>query len=221
MIIADELISPWFAGGVTLLSLVLLAVAAYTAPWRALMLKAERQHALFAAWVSLVLMMKLQIHWVDGISLHFLVMTTLVVIFGWSLSLMIGAAAQLLLCLWEGNPGWGISVNFFLATVVPATISYGILRFIIRHKSNNLFLFLLGGGFFGSILTLLGTLVILAAVVALNGRWDTLADMADSALMVVLLSYSEGFINGLLVTAVTVFFPGIVKTFDEKKYLDS
>jgi uncharacterized membrane protein len=221
MIIADTLISPVFAGFAALLSLLLLGLALYQAPWRALLQKSERQHALFAAWVSLVLMMKLQIHWVEGVSLHFLVMTALVVIFGWSLSVVIGAAAQLLLGLWQGDGGWVLAVNFLLATVVPATASYAILRYILRLKSNNLFLFLLGGGFFGSIATLLCSLAALALVVALNGQWDTLKAMADSGLMVVLLCYSEGFINGLLVTAVTVFFPGIVKTFDEKKYLDS
>ena len=221
MIIADTLLHPVFAGLVSLLMLLVLVVALVKATWQALLQKTERQHALFAAWVSLLLMMKLQIQWVEGISLHFLVMMTLVVIFGWCLSILIGAGAQLLMMLWQGEPGLALAVNFMLATVVPASASYLILRRIVRHKSNNLFLFLLGGGFFGSILSLLCTLVVLVAVVAVNARWDTLRDLADNGLMVVLLCYSEGFINGLLVTAVTVFFPGIVKTFDEKKYLDS
>ena len=221
MIIADTLLHPVFVGVVSLLMLLVIAAAAVKAPWRALLQKSERQHALFAAWVSLLLMMKLQIHWVEGVSLHFLVMMTLVVIFGWSLSILIGAGAQLLMVLWQGEPSLALGVNFLLATLVPASAGYLILRAILRHKSNNLFLFLLGGGFFGSILSLLCSLAALVAVLAINGQWATLQDLADNSLMVVLLCYSEGFINGLLVTAVTVFFPGIVKSFDEKKYLDS
>ena len=221
MIIAQELIHPLFAIVVTLLMLACLVVAAVSAPWRALLQKPERQHALFAAWVSLLLMMQLQIHWVEGVSLHFLVMMTLVVIFGWSLAILIGAGAQLLMLLWQGGPSWVVGVDFLLATAVPASASYWILRQILRHKSNNLFLFLLGGGFFGSIASLLVSLAVLMAVLALNAQWETLQALTDSALMVVLLGYSEGFLNGLLVTAVTVFFPSIVKSFDEKKYLGS
>ena len=221
MIINPELIHPIFAILVALMMLACIGVAAITAPWRALLQRAERQHAFFSAWVSLLLMMQLQIHWVEGVSLHFLVMMTLVVVFGWSLAILIGAAAQLLMVLWLGELSWVVGVNFLLATVVPASASYWILRRILRHKSNNLFLFLLGGGFFGSIASLVVSLGALMTVMALNAQWETLQNLVDSGLMVVLLAYSEGFLNGLLVTAVTVFFPGIVKSFDEKKYLGS
>lgn len=221
MIVDTSLFSFTFLLALSLVCLGVVGTACWQAPWKALLDRTERQHALFAAWISLVLMMKLQIHWVEGISLHFLVMTTLVVIFGWSLTMLIGLAAQALLMIWQGDYGFALVANYFLSAVVPGAIAYGVLRWIVRQKSNNLFMFLLGGGFFGSIFTLLCSLLVLCLVLLVNGQWDTLQEVADNGLMVVLLCYSEGFLNGMLVTAVTVFFPSIVKTFDEKKYLDS
>lgn len=221
MIVSVEYFSSWFLGLLSVLAAMCLVVALWQAPWRALLQKSERQHALFAAWLSLVLMMKLQVQWIDGITLHFLVMTTLVVIFGWSFSLIIGAAAQLLAGWWQQQLEWGMVVNFWLSSVVPASVAYLVFRLIVRHKSNNLFIFLLGGGFFGAIVSLLLTLAVLLVFLLINGQWEALDALFENGLVVVLLCYSEGFINGLLVTAVTVFFPGIVKTFDEKKYLDS
>ena len=200
---------------------IVLLLAVYFSPWQALLQKAERQHAFFAAWLSLVVMMQLQIKWVDGVAIHFLMITSLVVVFGWSLSVIIGAAAQVMSAFWVGQLSLVLSLNFILSVVVPATVSYAIFRWIILHKSNNLFIFLLGGGFFGSIATLLASLVVLCLVLLVNQQWELLKVLYDKSLMVVLLSYSEGFLNGLVVTALTVFFPGLVRTFDEKKYLDS
>jgi uncharacterized membrane protein len=37
--------------------------------------------------------------------------------------------------------------------------------------------------------------------------------------MIFLLLFPEGFINGMLVTTLTVFYPDLVKTFDDRHYL--
>lgn len=201
---------------------VLLCVAIMRAPWQALMEKSERQHAFFAAWVSLITMMQLNISWVDGlVSLHFLMMTSVVVVFGWCFSLIIGFFTHLLLMIWNSDYSMVVGVNYLLSVVIPASVAYVIFTAIVRHRSKNLFIFLLGGGFFGAIAALMASLVGLFLLLALNQQWETLAELFDKSLMVVLLSYSEGFLNGMIVTALTVFFPGIVRTFDEKKYLDS
>ncbi|MCG8316622.1 MAG: energy-coupling factor ABC transporter permease [Pseudomonadales bacterium] len=207
----------WLAN---LLMVIGVSFACWFAPWKALLGKTERQHAFFAACISLILMMQLQMQWVDGVQLHFLVMSSLVVVFGWSLALIIGLGAQILALGWGGDLSWVLGVNYVLSVLIPASLAYWVFRRIVRNKSNNLFLFLLGGGFFGSILTLLASLLGLVVVLSISEQWRTLMALWDSGLIVVLLSYAEGFLNGLIVTAVTVFFPSIVKTFDEKKYLD-
>ncbi|PIE41274.1 MAG: hypothetical protein CSA49_04235 [Gammaproteobacteria bacterium] len=201
---------------------VLIVAAFWCAPWKALIEKAERQHAFFAAWLSLVVMMHLQISWVDGlVSIHFLMMTSIVVIFGWSFSMIIGLLAHVLLSVWHQDYSIVVAANYFLSVIIPASTAYTIYRIIIQHQSKNLFVFLLGGGFFGAIATLLFSLAALFILLMLNQQWDILEELYHKSLMVVLLSYSEGFLNGMVVTALTVFFPGIVRTFDEKKYLDS
>lgn len=36
---------------------------------------------------------------------------------------------------------------------------------------------------------------------------------------VCLMMFPEGFLNGMIVTTLTVFYPGLVKTFDDSYYL--
>jgi uncharacterized membrane protein len=41
----------------------------------------------------------------------------------------------------------------------------------------------------------------------------------DNWPLVSLVLFPEGFINGMIITTLTVFYPQVVKTFDDKHYL--
>ena len=51
-----------------------------------------------------------------------------------------------------------------------------------------------------------------------QGAWVTGA--FDNWPLIFLMLFPEGFINGMLVTALTVFYPDVVKTFDDDYYLN-
>ena len=88
-----------------------------------------------------------------------------------------------------------------------------------RLRSNNLFLYLLGVGFGGGILAMLMMVAMVLPLLWLIGQqaWVELA--LDSWPMVLLVLFPEGFINGMAVTTLTVFYPQLVKTFDDEFYL--
>jgi uncharacterized membrane protein len=93
------------------------------------------------------------------------------------------------------------------------------LYFIDKLRIQNLFVYILGGGFFGSMLT-----VILTGVVALMTLWVSGSSLQfpvfDNVYLFAMLTFPEGFINGAIITALTIVRPDLVKTYDDKFYLD-
>ena len=53
----------------------------------------------------------------------------------------------------------------------------------------------------------------------LMGQHDWVTACLANWPFITLLLFPEGFINGMIVTTLTVFYPGLVKTFDDGFYL--
>ena len=205
----------------SLLSMCILFWAILTAPCRYLFAEHIRQHLFFAS--SLILGLFWAALSVDGnqsSSVHPLIITASVFIFGLRFSLVMGGIA-LVLTHWISLPSWGnIGYHYLVNVITPATVSVLILYFIDKLQIQNLFVYILGGGFFGSMLT-----VILTGVVALITLWVSGSSLQfpvfDNVYLFAMLTFPEGFINGAIITALTIVRPDLVKTYDDKFYLDS
>ena len=99
---------------------------------------------------------------------------------------------------------------------VSRLFSWWLYRPSLRHP----FVYILGAGFGGGALV---TLVL--GVLAFLIFWSRGLDAAAGTLfewwpLLFLLMFSEGFINGMCVSALAVFYPDWLKTFDDRFYLD-
>lgn len=197
------------------LALLLLLVAARCAPWRAMLVVPVRQHALFAALVVLGLLWSFRFEVLPGLHCHPFLLMSVTLIFGWSFALLIGALALLLVALLGGHPWQALSLDWLFTVVLPATLSFVLMRMLYRLRLRNLFFYILGLGFFGTILITLLSCVMVWLFLAFTQSPAFMEQLSDSSAVIVPLLYSEGFLNGLLVTAITVFVPTLVKTFDE------
>lgn len=200
-------------------------IALYTAPWRALLAASERQHFLLAAVLALGCFWLLNVEVRDSLALHPLAMTATVMVFGWALGTLAGTLALLvshgLDSLIDGALVWGnFPVDCFLSVVVPAASTLLVLQLIQRIRMRNLFIYMLGGGFFGAMISI--QLMAAAAVVLfyVSGASELAALAEEHYLIFGLLMFPEGFINGAMVTLLTVLWPDIVKTYDDHRYLD-
>ena len=108
----------------------------------------------------------------------------------------------------------------WLATVAaPALVSRLVVYWVRGLRSNNLFLYLLGVGFAGGMLAMLATVVTALALLELCGQQAWVEGALQNWPLLLLILFPEGFINGMTVTTLTVFYPHLVKTFDEQHYL--
>ena len=203
-----------------LLSLSILSWAALTAPWRHLFFESVRQHLFFASCLVLGLFWSsLTVDVNQLYSVHPLVITAVVFVFGLRCSLVIGALA-LVVTHWVSLPSWeSIGYHYLVNVVTPATLTVFILYIIDKLHIQNLFVYILGGGFFGSMLTVLSVGIVTLSTLWISGS-TLLFPVLDNVYLFAMLTFPEGFMNGAIITALTIVRPDLVKTYDDKFYLD-
>ena len=136
-------------------------------------------------------------------------MTTVTLVFGWQLAIVTGSIAGLVLLVVGTWRALALPVNLALVVLVPVVVTTAVLAAVNLLRRTNLFVYMWGVGFFGSMLAILASLWL--------GTLLRGPDL-DHAL-VLLLTFPEGFVNGVMITALTVFHPNIVRTYDDVRDL--
>jgi len=201
------------------MSISALMFAVYTAPWRALFNVPQRQHLFFAAILVLVILWSVKINWVEGFFLHPMGMTAATVIFGWRLAVFMGFTVMIIFEVLGKGQWVTMPVDYVLTVLVPATVTYILIRIVLALKSRNLFLFVLGVGFAGAMTGFVVNIILVVLLAALVGHYTFISNLGREFPIIVMLLNMEGFLNGAVVTAMSVFAPQLVKSFDDRKYL--
>lgn len=220
MFIDAALLPSWLIAAAAALMVAVLALALRLAPWRALLGAPERQHVLLGGIVGLLLLWLGSIEVTEGVHVHLLAVTCATMVLGLPLALLAGAVALTAQLALLEQSLLALPVAWLPTVLLPATTTRLLVHWLRRHAPRNLFLYLLGAGFGGGMACMLASAACALALFAMLGRFELIADALDSATLVVLMMFPEGFLNGMLVTAVTVFRPDLVKTFDDRYYLD-
>ncbi len=199
-----------------LLMLAGLALAARYAPWQALREVPTRIHLVLGASLGCTCLWLMRVKLGDVASVHLLAMTSVTLVLGWCLAVLAGSLALVSQVVLLGEPLAAIPAGWLFTIAIPASLTSLLLTRLPRRQ--NLFLYTLGAGFAGGMLSVLAVAVLAALFLWLIGHGALAARGLEAAPMLALVLFPEGFINGMLVTAACVFFPGAVKTFDEQLY---
>lgn len=204
------------------LAMLLVSIAAllalWNAPLRALSAASERQHLWFASTLALGLIWNWGPEVMPGVHVHLLLLLAYTAVFGWSLAIIGGMLASVAHWVYQGWPPGGLPLTLLFQVVVPATLSFGVVSWVLRLRTRNLFFYILGAGFFGAMAVRIVTAVLLGGYLAVF-EWPLAEALWEHSSVYWLMVYSEGFLNGMLLTSITVFKPDLVKTFDDEKYL--
>lgn len=199
----------------------LMIMVLIRAPWAQLAALGQRQHAWYGAILGLAFFWMLQVNVRDILAFHPLAITTLTLVFGWHLAVVAGALALLINSVLMSRMGLQFPVELLLNVVLPATVSAGFIYLLERMKVRNVFIFMLGGGFVGAMLSLVAVLccsALLFSVLKAEAQWAMLAQYAH---LYALMLFPEGFINGAMTSVLTIFYPHLVRSYDDDSYLDS
>ncbi|WP_439133862.1 hypothetical protein [Pseudomaricurvus sp.] len=201
-------------------SVVALIWAALAAPWRQLMSESYRQHAFWAVIVGLGLFWQLEVNILQVMALHPLLMMSVVMVFGCALGLWVGGLALMVGQLFNPEPWSMLGLQFCLDVLVPGLAAALVLKVIDRLPFRNLFVYMLGGGFLGGMFTVQCMAVSSWLYVWLLGPEPLLVIVSDHYYLTLLMMFPEGFMNGAIMSTLTVLAPDLVKTYDDHRYLD-
>ncbi|WP_020682845.1 energy-coupling factor ABC transporter permease [Marinobacterium rhizophilum] len=206
----------WFHA---LFALIVL-LALWRLPWGILLGNRRLQHLFFGSTVALTLLWIMRAGITPGLGIHFLGMTTLTLMFGWDLAI-VSAALALLGVSWIGLESWqGYGLSGLCTIVLPALTSLGILRLVEAYLPKNFFVYLFCCAFLGSALAVAAGG--LAAGLLLWGLdvypWSRIQQ--DYVILLPLIMFPEGLLNGILMTGMMVFYPDWIRSFNARIYID-
>lgn len=204
-----------------LLYVPVLAWAAWRAPWLELVSDLRRQHLLFGTTLALFLLWLVRRDFESGLSFHFIGMTAVTLLLDWPLALLCALVAQCGLILLGRQDLAAMGINGLLLGVLPVCIAQGCAWLLERQQPRNLFLYIFFAGFFPAALTAAACLTLGTAVLWLDGLYALPPWLEDYAAYLWLIMFPEAFINGMCVSALVVFVPEWLETFNRTRYLQA
>lgn len=219
--IAAELLAPstlWLGAGVYAGALLW---AAWRAPWLEVLSDSRRQHLLFGTVLGVFLLWLVRRDFDSGVSFHFIGMTVVTLLLDWPLALLGGLLAQIGLIAIGRQDLLALGVNGVLLVLLPVLITEGCALLVERAQPRNLFVYIFCCGFFPAALAALCCLMAGLGLLALDGRFAMPPWLDDFIGYLWLVTFPEAFINGTLVTALVVFCPDWLETFNRTRYLQA
>ncbi|WP_191600959.1 energy-coupling factor ABC transporter permease [Marinomonas algicola] len=205
----------WF----TDLLMILVAVLVWrNKPWKVLVGDTGLQHRFLAACLALTLIWLINIDLSLGVAIHFLGMTTITLMFGWSLALMAAFVAQLGFVLFGVDQLDSIALNFLLSGALPVLVTWRWHRFIESFHSNNPFIFIMGTGFVGCLLGCLAVSGVGVGLLLLGGQFEFGRETWEYVAFLPLFIIPEAVINGMFISGFSILHPQWVVTFDDERF---
>lgn len=157
-----------------------------------------------------------------GLGFHLYGMAALTLMFGfWR-----ATAAGVLVLLFNAAFGRGsfaaLGADAMLSAALPAMVSWQGFRLIARGLPQHFFVYVLGNGFFGAALSVAAVGLATTVVMAVAGVYTLdylLTHYTPYATL--LMSWSEAFSTGMVVTVMAVYRPHWLETFDDTLYIQN
>ncbi|WP_339080105.1 energy-coupling factor ABC transporter permease [Pseudomonas sp. TMP9] len=197
----------------------LLCWAIWRTPWVELASDVRRQHLLGGTAVALFVLWLVRRDFDSGLSYHFIGMTAVTLLLDWPLAMLVGLIAQLGLLALGKHDLAALGINGVLLVVIPVWVTEACALWVEKKKPSNLFVYIFFNGFFAAALATLLCIVAAFALLWMDGLFPMPPWLEDFIGYLWLVIFPEAFINGMLVTALVVFYPDWLETFNRTRYL--
>jgi uncharacterized membrane protein len=219
--ISAALLSPLTLGAGWLLYVPVLAWAVLRVRWVELFTDSRRQHLLFGTVFALFMLWLVRRDFDTGVSYHFIGMTAVTVLLDWPLAIVGGLLAQLGLVALGRQDLAAMGVNGALLILLPVLVTECCALLVERAQPRNPFVYIFCSGFFAAALSALLCLLMGLALLWFDERFALPEWLEDFVGYLWLMIFPEAFINGMLVSALVVFCPEWLETFNSTRYLSA
>lgn len=199
----------------------LLIWAASRTRWVELFSDPRRQHLLFGTVFGLFALWLVRRDFATGVSYHFIGMTAVTLLLDWPLAILGGFLAQLGLLALGRQDLAALGVNGLLIIGLPVLVTEVCAILVERAQPRNLFVYIFCSGFFAAALATLLCLMAALGVLWLDGLFAMPEWLSDFVGYLWLMMFPEAFINGTVISALVVFCPEWLETFNRTRYLQA
>ena len=220
MIGAQLLSDPSLALGWIIFVPLLIWAAARTR-WIELFTDSRRQHLFFGTVFALFALWLVRRDFDTGVSCHFIGMTAVTLLLDWPLAIVGAFLAQIGLVALGRQDLAAMGVNGVLLIGLPVLVTEVCAILVERAQPRNLFVYIFCSGFFAAALSALLCLLASLGVLWLDGRFAMPVWLEDFIGYLWLIIFPEAFINGMVVSALVVFCPEWLETFNRTRYLQA
>lgn len=209
-----------------LASLVIIAVFtvislkdAKKAFWSKFQAEKSFQHLTYCVMFALFLLWSAQASVKDGLTIHFLALTTLTMMYGWRCAFLVTIPVSVALVIVGKISLFGLSEYLLLSSLLPILISYSVFALSYHYLPRNIFVFIFIAGFLNGGVT--GSLhLLINAGYQLNlGQHDWKTILDNYLILVPLLAFPEGLLNGMSLAILSVFKPEWLRVFADRDYI--
>ena len=219
--ISAELLSTETLGLGWAIYLPTIAWAVWRAPWVELFSDFRRQHLLFGTVLALFLLWLMRRDFESGVSYHFIGLTAVTLLLDWPLAVLGGLVAQLGLLALGKQDLAALGVNGALLVLLPVLVTELCAKWVEHYQPRNLFVYIFCCGFFPAALAALLCVLIGLGLLWVDGVFAMPPWLEDFIGYLWLVMFPEAFINGTAVTALVVFCPDWLETFNRTRYLQA
>ncbi|WP_165680742.1 energy-coupling factor ABC transporter permease [Metapseudomonas otitidis] len=219
--IAAELLSDTSLGLGWAIYVPALAWAVMRAPWLELFSDFRRQHLLFGTVLALFLLWMVRRDFDSGVSYHFIGMTAVTLLLDWPLAVLGGLVAQLGLLALGRQDVAAMGINGALLVLLPVLVTELCAKWVEHFQPRNLFVYIFCCGFFPAALAALHCTLVGLGLLFIDGIFPMPPWLEDFVGYLWLVMFPEAFINGTAVTALVVFCPEWLETFNRTRYLQA
>ncbi|AMB86763.1 hypothetical protein AWM79_16240 [Pseudomonas agarici] len=195
--------------------------AVWRSPWVELFTDSRRQHLLFGTVFALFLLWLVRRDFDSGVSYHFIGLTAVTLLLDWPLAIVAGLVAQLGLVLLGRQDLAALGVNGTLLILLPVLVTQACAVLVERAQPRNPFVYIFCSGFFATALAALLCLLSGLALLWFDERFAMPEWLGDFIGYLWLIIFPEAFINGLVISALVVFCPQWLETFNRTRYLSA
>lgn len=178
------------------------------------------QHLVFGCAASLFFLWIFRTGIYPGLNVHFLWLTALLLILGFRWA-MVSALLALLGVTLIGKESWSMfGINGLLGVMVPLSLSYLVYSFAFHKLSRHVFVYIFICAFLPGALMIAIKMYLLGGYFFIDNHYDWLTIKDNYLVLIWLLLFPEGMLNGMTMTLLIIYKPQWVYTFYEKFYID-
>ncbi len=197
---------------------LLILVALLTAAWSKIA-DNEAQHVFLGTIVALCLLWVMRGGIQAGLNFHLLGMTLMCLMFEWQFAL-VAASLVVAMVSWQGMAGWeAFGLNVLIMGALPVLFTRVSLYFCQRWLPRHYYIYVFVSSFLVGGLSILLVGVVSAWIQHLSGVQPAGTIFSNFLLIIPLLMFAEGFINGGAMSLLVAYRPHWVATFHDHWYL--